>query len=126
MGELKSIIKNWFAACGIPAPTDSQYQALEISIREAWECDSILTLPDKRKILDESCLPYDPQLAAVINRTEREVINCFRLAYEADLALAEMVHAMFRSGNRVPVTRITIDRKQYEAAIDSSSKEPGQ
>ena len=41
-------------------------------------------------------------------------------------ALAEMVHAMFRSSNSIPVTRITIDRKQYEAAIDSARKEAGQ
>lgn len=42
---------------------------------------------------------------------------------KVDAALAEMVHAMFRSGNSVPVTRITIDRKQYEAAIDAARKE---
>lgn len=41
----------------------------------------------------------------------------------ADKSLAEMVHAMFRSGNSVPVTRITIDRKQYDAAIDTARKE---
>lgn len=40
-------------------------------------------------------------------------------AGKADAALAEMVHAMFRSGNSVPVARITIDRKQYDAAIDA-------
>lgn len=44
-------------------------------------------------------------------------------ADKVDAALAEMVHAMFRSGNSVPVTRITIDRKQYEAAIDADRKE---
>lgn len=126
MGDFKLIIKNWFAACGMPEPSDSQCQALETSLREAWGCDSPLTLPDKRKILDESCLPYDPQLAAVINRTEREVIKRFRVAYEADLALAEMVHAMFRSGNSVPVTRITIDRKQYDAIAGAARKEPDQ
>lgn len=44
-------------------------------------------------------------------------------ADKVDSALAEMVHAMFRSGNDVPVTRITIDRKQYEAAIETARKE---
>ena len=44
-------------------------------------------------------------------------------ADKVDAALAEMVHAMFRSGNSVPVTRITIDRKQYDAAIDAARKE---
>lgn len=33
-----------------------------------------LTLDEKRKILDYNHLPYDPQLAAVINQTEREVL----------------------------------------------------
>lgn len=42
---------------------------------------------------------------------------------DADKNLAEMVHAMFRSGNDVPVTRITIDRKQYEAAVNAARKE---
>lgn len=44
-------------------------------------------------------------------------------ADKVDVALAEMVHAMFRSGNSVPVTRIMIDRKQYESAIDAARKE---
>ncbi|MGN6023409.1 hypothetical protein ACP6NF_03350 [Alcaligenes faecalis] len=44
-------------------------------------------------------------------------------ADKVDAALAGMVHAMFRSGNSVPVTRITIDRKQYDAAIDAARKE---
>lgn len=44
-------------------------------------------------------------------------------ADKVNAALAEMVHAMFRSGNSVPVTRITIDRKQYEATIDAARKE---
>lgn len=47
-------------------------------------------------------------------------------ASKVDAALAEMVHAMFRSANSIPVTRITIDRKQYEAAIDAARKEPDQ
>ncbi|MGG5143929.1 hypothetical protein [Alcaligenes ammonioxydans] len=47
-------------------------------------------------------------------------------ADKVDVALAEMVHAMFRSGNSVPVTRIMIDRKQYESAIDAAPKEPDQ
>lgn len=47
-------------------------------------------------------------------------------ADKVDAALAEMVHAMFRSANSIPVTRITIDRKQYEATIDASRKEPDQ
>lgn len=47
-------------------------------------------------------------------------------ADKVDAALAEMVHAMFRSGNSVSVTRITIDRKQYDAAIDAARKEPDQ
>lgn len=45
-------------------------------------------------------------------------------ADKVDVALAEMVHAMFRSANSIPVTRITIDRKQYEATIDAARKEP--
>lgn len=45
-------------------------------------------------------------------------------ASKVDAALAKMVHAMFRSANSIPVTRITIDRKQYEAAIDAARKEP--
>jgi hypothetical protein len=45
-------------------------------------------------------------------------------ASKVDAALAEMVHAMFRSANSIPVTRITINRKQYEAAIDAARKEP--
>ncbi|MDV2116448.1 hypothetical protein [Alcaligenes faecalis] len=44
-------------------------------------------------------------------------------ADKVDAALAEMVHAMFRSANSIPVTRITIDRKQYDAAIDAARKE---
>lgn len=44
-------------------------------------------------------------------------------ADKVDAALAEMVHAMFRSANCIPVTRITIDRKQYDAAIDAARKE---
>ncbi|QXR37253.1 hypothetical protein EGK70_007120 [Alcaligenes aquatilis] len=44
-------------------------------------------------------------------------------AEKVDAALADMVHAMFRSANSIPVTRITIDRKQYEAAIDAARKE---
>lgn len=45
-------------------------------------------------------------------------------ASKVDAALAKMVHAMFRSANSIPVTRITIDRKQYEAAIDAARKGP--
>lgn len=44
-------------------------------------------------------------------------------AEKVDAALADMVHAMFRSANSIPVTRITIDRKLYEAAIDAARKE---
>jgi len=36
-------------------------------------------------------------------------------------ALAELVHAMFRSGNSVPVERITITRAQYDAAMQHAS-----
>jgi len=39
-------------------------------------------------------------------------------------ALLEMVHAMFRSGNDIPVTRITIDRRQYEAALNTALPKP--
>lgn len=42
---------------------------------------------------------------------------------DADKNLVEMVHAMFRSGNDVRVTRITIDRNQYEAAVNAGRKE---
>lgn len=42
---------------------------------------------------------------------------------DADKNLVEMVHSMFRSGNDVPVTRITIDRNQYEAAVNAGRKE---
>lgn len=64
----------------------------------------------------------------------RAVIDYGRLVWQqakqdaskVDAALAEMVHAMFRSANSIPVTRITIDRKQYEAAIDAARKEPDQ
>jgi len=44
-------------------------------------------------------------------------------ADKVDAALADMVRSMFRSSNSVPVTRITIDRKQYDAAIDAARKE---
>lgn len=47
-------------------------------------------------------------------------------ADKVDAALAEMVHAMFRSGNSVPVPRITIDRKQYDAVAGAARKEPDQ
>lgn len=38
-------------------------------------------------------------------------------------ALAEMVHAMFRSSNGVPVERVTITRKQYDAAMQRNGSE---
>lgn len=41
----------------------------------------------------------------------------------ADKAIAETVHAMFRSGNEIPVSRITITREQYETA---QAKQGGQ
>lgn len=56
----------------------------------------------------------------------RKVIEALQAQQDTDkvdAALAEMVHAMFRSGNSVPVTRITIDRKQYGAAIDAARKD---
>lgn len=34
-----------------------------------------------------------------------------------DFEIADLVHAMFRSGNEIPVERITITRAQYEAAM---------
>lgn len=40
-------------------------------------------------------------------------------------ALAEMVHEMFRSGNSVPVERITITRKQYDAAMQRTTPQEG-
>ncbi len=39
-------------------------------------------------------------------------------------ALLEMVHAMFRSSNDIPVTRITVDRRQYEAALNAELPKP--
>ncbi|MGO3714157.1 hypothetical protein [Alcaligenes aquatilis] len=56
-------------------------------------------------------------------RKEIETLRAQQDADKVDAALAEMVHAMLRSGNSVPVTRITIDRKQYDAAIDAARKE---
>lgn len=56
----------------------------------------------------------------------RKVIEALQAQQDTDkvdAALAEMVHAMFRSANSIPVTRITIDRKQYEATIDAARKE---
>lgn len=37
-------------------------------------------------------------------------------------AVAELVHAMFRSGNNIPVERITITRAQYLEACDADNK----
>lgn len=39
-----------------------------------------------------------------------------------DGAVTAMVHAMFRSGNNIPVTRITITREQYDQAIGNALK----
>lgn len=39
-------------------------------------------------------------------------------------ALLEMVHAMFRSSNDIPVTRITVDRRQYESALNAELPKP--
>ncbi|AWG33984.1 hypothetical protein [Alcaligenes aquatilis] len=76
---------------------------------------------------------YGDKAIAELNHHPEEGDRLFQLAEctqqdadKVDAALAEMVHAMFRSGNSVPVTRITIDRKQYDAAIDAARKEPGQ
>lgn len=56
-------------------------------------------------------------------RREIEALQAQQDANKVDAALAEMVHAMFRSANSIPVTRITIDRKQYKAAIGAARKE---
>lgn len=73
---------------------------------------------------------YGDKAIAELNHHPEEGDRLFQLAEctqqdadKVDAALAEMVHAMFRSGNSVPVTRITIDRKQYDAAIDAARKE---
>lgn len=55
--------------------------------------------------------------------TAYQMLQAQQEADKVDAALAGMVHALFRSGNSIPVTRITIDRKQYEAAIDAARKE---
>ena len=73
---------------------------------------------------------YGDKAIAELNHHPEEGDRLFQIAEctqqdadKVDAALAEMVHAMFRSGNSVPVTRITIDRKQYDAAIDAARKE---
>lgn len=66
---------------------------------------------------------HDENLEALIEERIQEAKEDEKDADKVDAALAEMVHAMFRSGNSVPVTRITIDRKQYDAAIDAARKE---
>ena len=63
----------------------------------------------------------DAEIAAL--RKEIDTLRAQQDTDKVDAALAEMVHAMFRSGNSVPVTRIMIDRKQYESAIDAARKE---
>lgn len=49
--------------------------------------------------------------------------DILRMALEADGgALADLVHSMFRSGNGIPVERITITRAQYDAARSTPAK----
>lgn len=53
--------------------------------------------------------------------SEQEKVGTLANTDQASTALAEMVHSMFSSSNSVPVTRITIDRKQYLAALNAKS-----
>lgn len=66
---------------------------------------------------------HDENIEHLIDERIQESKEDEQDADKVSTALAKMVHAMFRSGNSIPVTRITIDRKQYEAAIDAARKE---
>lgn len=88
-------------------------------------------LPIERVLIDGTAYELPSAVAAELLRLHLEILGAEQElaalaqqdADKEDAALAEMVHAMFRSGNSVPVTRITIDRKQYDAAIDAARKE---
>ncbi len=76
------------------------------------------TCAEAQRKTDQAALQNRPQnIPEIIPASSKQDAD------KVDAALADMVHAMFRSGNSVPVTRITIDRKQYDAAIDAARKE---
>ncbi len=124
---------------GIPA-RDAEIEALrkEIEALQAAQAQQPVSgadgLPIERVLIDGTAYELPSAVAAELLRLHLEILGAEQglaaLAQQdadkEDAALAEMVHAMFRSGNSVPVTRITIDRKQYDAAIDAARKEPDQ
>ncbi|HCA18647.1 MAG TPA: hypothetical protein DEO64_16075 [Alcaligenes faecalis] len=121
---------------GIPA-RDAEIAALrkEIEALQAAQAQQPVSgadgLPIERVLIDGTAYELPSAVAAELLRLHLEILGAEQElaalaqqdADKEDAALAEMVHAMFRSGNSVPVTRITIDRKQYDAAIDAARKE---
>lgn len=98
-----------------------------VSAGQKYLCDAapVAAQPDVTQQTLDDVMAGIPARDAEIEelRKEIETLRAQQDADKVDAALAEMVHAMFRSGNSVPVTRITIDRKQYDAAIDAARKE---
>lgn len=105
----------------------------EIITEPGQQDDDQITKDQYRRMFQAACVelgtinealgldPNDGGAAPILATIEQ--LRTQQDADKVDVALAEMVHAMFRSANSIPVTRITIDRKQYEAAIDAARKE---
>lgn len=102
------------AALALSHPDTATYQQAK-----AWKAVCAALDSVNRRWVEEDGTGEECAVKAIVNLAQQD-------GDKVDAALAEMVHAMFRSANSIPVTRITIDRKQYDAVAGAARKEPDQ
>lgn len=108
----------WQARAALAQKTVSGDDVTPQNVADALDLMDAILAPERGLL----AVPYTSATVTAA-REDLALIRTALAQQDADKNLVEMVHAMFRSGNDVPVTRITIDRNQYEAAVNAARKE---